>query len=669
MLNIRGRSAIAVLAVLCPAAAWANLSATQTLSANARFSFDTGAAVTSGGDVLFTGTSIAMEGNAIDFSLGTSGSAEYSSLSQATLSSFLAAYSAAGISGSSLVVNEVFAVHTNGGNYAAVLITAVSSSSVSFQFTTFGVSGGTPPPPSGPTVTGLLNNYSNIQPGLPNYGIAPGSIFVIYGTGMSNPAVTTATLQSSTAAGGIPLTLNGASISVTVGGVTTHPGIYYAVPTQIAAVLPSGTPTGQGTITVSYNNVASAAFTIQVVTSAFGLDTVYETGSGLGVGTNSTTYALVNYNASASPGQTINLWGSGLGADLADSDTAYTSTPHAVNTPLQIYIGGILATIGYQGSSGFPGLNQINVTIPTNVQTGCGISMVAVTGSVVSNSVSIPISVGGGVCTDSVLGINGNQILTQGGQTTTPAYNYGALSVLRELSGGTVYGSVGADFEGFPATQSTFTGFAEPSVGNCIVIPSVQGTTTTSPTLPVGLDAGTISVTGADGTTQQLTDNLGSGSTPTGQYYLLQPSNTFLPATFGTFTFKGTGGKNVGAFTASISYSNPLNWTNMNAITSITRSQGVTINWTGGASGSYVYIFGSSSNSVAGASFECFAPVSANQFTVPSYVLLALPASGTNGGSLTISNSTSQSFSAPGLTTSNTYATAGVDFSIEPSYQ
>jgi uncharacterized protein (TIGR03437 family) len=660
MLNIRGRSAIAVLAVLCPAAAWANLSSTQTLSANARFSFDTGAVVTSGGDILFTGTSLTLEGSATAYGSLGSGSAVYSSLTQLTLSSLSAVYTSAAIG--SVSVNQIIAVHTNGGNYAAVLITAVSSSSLSFQFTTFGVSGGTPPP-SGPTVTGLLNNYSNIQPGLPNYGIAPGSIFVIYGTGMSNPAVTTATLQSSTAAGGIPLTLNGASISVTVNGVTTHPGIYYAVPTQIAAVLPSGTPTGQGTITVSYNNVASAAFTIQVVPSAFGLDTVYETGSGLGVGTNSTTYALVNYNASASPGQTINLWGSGLGADTADSDTAYTSTPHAVNTPLQIYIGGILATIGYQGSSGFPGLNQINVTIPTNVQTGCGVSVVAVTGTVVSNTVTIPINPGGGVCSDSAFGITGTQLLSESGQTSTPAYSGGYLSVSRSIYDGMTEGEIGASFLSYPASQTSFTGYTSPSLGNCIVIQAIQTTSTTTPTLPTALDAGTISVTGPAGT-QQIPE-LAIGA------YSLQPSSTFLPATFGTFTFTGAGGKNVGPFTVSISYSNPLSWTNMNAITSITRSQGVTVNWTGGASGTYVFIYGGSSNASGSVSvsFECYASVSANQFTIPSYVLLALPTTSSNG-SLSVSNyAPSQPFSASGLTTGSASASAGVGFSISPAYQ
>jgi len=55
---------------------------------------------------------------------------------------------------------------------------------------------------------------------------------------------------------------------------------------------------------------------------------------------------------------------------------------------------------------------------------------------------------------------------------------------------------------------------------------------------------------------------------------------------------------------------------------------GVTVNWTGGAAGSYVVIGGSSANSTSGisGSFSCFAPVAALTFTVPNFILLNLPA-------------------------------------------
>ena len=37
-----------------------------------------------------------------------------------------------------------------------------------------------------PIVTKILNNSSLIPPGLPNYGIAPSSIFIVQGTGLAD---------------------------------------------------------------------------------------------------------------------------------------------------------------------------------------------------------------------------------------------------------------------------------------------------------------------------------------------------------------------------------------------------------------------------------------------------------------------------------------------------
>ena len=51
--------------------------------------------------------------------------------------------------------------------------------------------------------------------------------------------------------------------------------------------------------------------------------------------------------------------------------------------------------------------------------------------------------------------------------------------------------------------------------------------------------------------------------------------------------------------------------------------------WTGGNPGTYVYITGVSTSTPLGvqAGFTCLAAVDAQQFTVPAYVLLGLPAS------------------------------------------
>src|ERR1700722_9082698 len=94
---------------------------------------------------------------------------------------------------------------------------------------------------------GVKNAASYSDPRLPNGSIAEGSIFIVYG---SNMGPTTIAYPS-----GIPLptNLSGTSVSVTVSGTTVQCLMIYTVAGQVAAILPSTTPVGTGTLTVSYN--------------------------------------------------------------------------------------------------------------------------------------------------------------------------------------------------------------------------------------------------------------------------------------------------------------------------------------------------------------------------------------------------------------------------------
>jgi hypothetical protein len=149
---------------------------------------------------------------------------------------------------------------------AAVML--ASNGSLAIMFKTFAANA-----PSGvPQVSGVMNNSSNIGLGYPSYGIAPSSLFVITGAKLAdlgNPVL------QSTAPPGLPLSLNGASITVVVAGVTTHPAIYYTSPAQVAAVLPAATPAGLGTLTVTYRGATSAPAPILVVPSAVGINNYY----------------------------------------------------------------------------------------------------------------------------------------------------------------------------------------------------------------------------------------------------------------------------------------------------------------------------------------------------------------------------------------------------------
>lgn len=108
------------------------------------------------------------------------------------------------------------------------------------------------------------------------------------------------------------MSLNGASIAVTVNGVTVHPALYYTSGGQLAAVLPASTPIGDGTLTVTYNGKTGAPFPIHVVAAALGINTY---GGDVGVASDAITGAVLTYANSGSPNEIITLWATGLGAD------------------------------------------------------------------------------------------------------------------------------------------------------------------------------------------------------------------------------------------------------------------------------------------------------------------------------------------------------------------
>jgi uncharacterized protein (TIGR03437 family) len=671
--------AAAAVAILLPVALRADLTGTVTLQSGSTFSFDTGATAASGGDILFTGTNITFQGSATGYSFTAVGATEYSGLSQSLLSGFPSSlYTQSAISGGALVVNEVFAVHTIGGNYAKVLVTAVSSSSITFQYDTFGVSGGGGGGGGGsttPQITAVVNNSSLIPAGFSNSGIAPSTLFVIEGTNLANAGTPSLwnVVQSQ-----LPLTQNGASISVTVGGTTVHPAIYYTcsgalgsasgcgttapAASMIAAVLPSGTPTGQGTLTVTYNGTPSAPADIQVVPSALGIDTY---NGGTGVITDAVSYLLLTPTSAGKPGEDITLWGTGLGADPggAISDTTSLSTQRPISANLQIYIGGVPVTnFLYQGGTLYPGVSIIIVQIPASVPTGCYVPVVGVVGNVVSNTVTIPIAPNGGVCSDPAFGITGTTISSQSGQTTTSS---GVVEVVQETSSATGTPQTSDDaFALFDRTtsssSSSSSGIVSP--GACLLNQYVNESSSTSTS--TGLNAGTITVTGPSGGAVTL------NSIPqvTGEY-VAQLASGAIPSSGGSFTFNGSGGTDVGSFTATINFPNPiLSWTNQSAAANITRTSGLQVTWNGGASGSIVIINGSASASTSGAygSYTCIAPVSAGSFTVPSYILLGLPA-GT--GTTSVENATNYTrFSASGLANGG-IAIGAVAVSLNSNYQ
>ena len=628
------RMASALLTVALPSVAWADRSGTATLAPDTFLNLETGTASHAGGDVFWDGKALTAQGTAGLFNLGKFGSRVFKSIHAGKAASVT--YSAAPIPASTLVAGDVFGVRTNGGHYAKVIVSATDWGSLTLQYTTFMAA--KPLAASGPVITEVQNNYSYILPGLPNGGIAPGSLFVIIGTGLSTAA---APVLQSSAPPGLLTTLNQTSVAVTVNGVTKTPALYYTSATQLAAVLPSTTPVGNGTITVTYNGQMSAAAPIQVVANAPGLDTFYGTGNGAGAVTD-VDGNLFRLTSSAMPGQTIVLWGSGIGADPSNDDRTYPQTQNNLtNIPTQIFIGGVSATVVYAGRSQYPGLDQYDVVIPTTVTPGCFVSAVvqigaAAANAIVSNAVTMPVMPNGGPCSDPASGLSGTQIQSLANKAGGSAKSLLAAVTQNNESNGSSSAVVLA--AGLPSTFYG-NGYEYASQGSCTVVPPEQGAVYSFNSLlqTDPLDAGTIQVSGPAGKF-----SLGTGP---GFYQAQLPSNA-VTGSPGTYTFAGSGGKDVGNFSVAISTNGALSLTNQPALAVITRAQGATVTWSGGFPNGDVQVEGDVGDQYGTVRFYCHAPSSAGQLAIPSSILLAMPP---GGGNLVVTNATAaQAISATG---------------------
>ncbi len=520
-----------------------------------------------------------------------------------------------------------------------------------------------------PAIVAVQNNYSYILPSLPNYGIAPGSLFVIVGTGLAMPGSQAYPLQEASSTVPLPLTLNGASVSVTVNNVpgpngptsvTTQPALYYATPTAIAGVLPSTTPVGAATVTVTYGT-SSQPYDTTVVQSAFGFDTYYGIGTGMAAVTDNSNGSLITPTNSAKPAETLVFWGSGVGPDTKNNDRNPPVSIDDLTFVTQLLIGGVPVKILYQGRSyQYPGVDQIDVTLPSNVPTGCAVSVTAVSGSsssaVVSNTVTIPIAANGGACSDDLQPIGPAETAELAGHTLV---NFGALSLAQTTNTAGESKTASAQFASIPGESlppnlgnalpiSPYLGATRPSLGSCAVYQQVSGAAN-NPLQMEGLSPGTIDVEGPNGTEALNTAASGPG------LYAGALTFGFIPSNGGPFTFAGQGGSGVQPFSAPLSFPNPLTWTNQSAAAEIIRAQGLPITWTGGDAGTYVQITGSATNFGITVTFTCDAPVGPGTFTVPAAVLQALPAS---GGSIQVDN----------YTYPTAFSATGIDFGFATSY-
>jgi uncharacterized protein (TIGR03437 family) len=510
---------------------------------------------------------------------------------------------------------------------------------------------------------GVVNAASYIRSGFPNSGIAQGSLFVIFGRDLGP-----AELRSFS---GLPkpTSLAGTSVRVTAGGATVDAFLYYTSSSQVAAILPSRTPLGEGTVTVAYNGLSSPPASVRVVRSAPGIFTRNQVGHGQAILQNavSTTAWPLNEAAEAvQPGQAAVLWGTGLGPIAADD--AGAPPVGNVSAEVEVLVGNRPVRPFYYGRSGsFPALDQINFMVPPGLE-GCRVPVAVKVGSVVGNYATMAIASSGKTCSDPVsLPAADMERLRakQDGriasiQLTRLRASLGPVSVQQDEGAAEI---ARGNLAGMLASGALNGGGSAPALGTCTVytLPEPGDSLVLEPEHPdyrQPLDAGpALSVTGPQGQ-KYLFRALNGGyeatlsrGTPTEPEYL-------LPGPYSVDN--GSGGAGLGPFQARLELRPPLSWTNEAEISDVPQSSDLTVTWSGGdPEREFVMIAGVSRNTVskAQASFVCSERVTAGRFVVPATVLASLPASSEWTGAgvpsvLTVSTQpvvASATFTAPGL--------------------
>jgi virginiamycin B lyase len=264
-----------------------------------------------------------------------------------------------------------------------------------------------PSAPAGPSILtgGIVNAASYAQTSGAGDPVAPGALVAIFTSQLSAQAATFSTQTLPPSLGGVSVSFNGIPAPM----VQVVPSGQYPF---ISAQVPFEVSPGTASVVITVNNTPSAAFQEKIVASQPGIFTIPATGQGnailvyLNPATNAPAIAapsgssITSIPSSPIPrGTNAFFYVTGLGAmtptvpDGSGTCPASSGICNANATP-QVSVGGVSATVAFAGQApGFPGVFQVNITIPPNAPTGSSVPLVvkSADGSVTSNAATIAV--------------------------------------------------------------------------------------------------------------------------------------------------------------------------------------------------------------------------------------------------------------------------------------
>jgi hypothetical protein len=459
---------------------------------------------------------------------------------------------------------------------------------------------------------------------------------------------------------------------------------------------------------LTYNGVQTPfPVLVNVVPAAVGIYTLTSSGLGPGVFT-ALDYSVTTFTTAAKTGDVITAWATGLGPISGPDNVLPQTFP---NFPgVEVFVGTQPAKVIYAGRSGCcSAVDQISFELPQGI-TGCYIPVAVRSGGKISNFVSIAANSSGGACADTAPTIPTSLVNSAiaGQPVKTAAIAIGPVSVLRGIGfnqrqvlaqrlselmhvkvseqdvaallhamqthnqralgrtmrkyaaswraldatgKATIRAHLNLNQEGAaagfgqystPAVLASAIGGLFPSQGSCSIVLPISNSVQAS---SQGLDAGpSLNLSGAAGS-WTLT------STGTGQYQVLfgsTPAGPNVPP--GVYAIGGSGGKNVGAFNAMLNIGGNIVWTNKSAISTVDRTQPLTVTWSGGASPGYVLLGGYAEGDNQGIiEFACAEDASKGSFTIPAFILSTLYSTAARGGMFIGPHPLSRQLTIPGI--------------------
>jgi uncharacterized protein (TIGR03437 family) len=476
---------------------------------------------------------------------------------------------------------------------------------------------------------GVTNAASYSILGVTNGGIAPGSIFLVFGTGLGP-----STLQAALT---YPLSTELARTRVNIGNTPAF--IVYTSATQVAAIAPSSVPLGTQPVTVIHDDRTSAPVNVPVVSTDLGIFT--RNSAGYGQAAAQTVFVpggdvrTLGLATSVRPGDAVVLYATGLGAIAGAPDDRAPGVARTT-TPVEVVIGSRTVAPAYAGRSpNYPGLDQINFIVPADVNAGCYVPVAVRANGRLSNVVSLPVSQASRLCPHSAgLSESAAARLDAGGTITLAQ----VLGERQASETGVVGEGLGLGIAEVDANslEAAISPVIDPYVsglpGVCVFRAFDENSTVVRRprvSRPRFLDAGSaVRLTGPSYSADLP-------RSPDSTYGMNLPPNTLRPGRWAFITATG-GGLDIGPFEIATNLPEPLTWTNRQE--TVDRTQPLRIEWsTTDAAPVNIVVTADmpSGSTVRAGSIHCAARAEDRSITIPAALTAMLPAGGSGGVILT----------------------------------